>query len=235
MNLFSIPNILTLLNLFSGCLGVVFCLHGEIELVKYTVLISLVADYLDGFVARKLHSASPIGKELDSLADMVSFGVVPAAMFFFMFFSQQEIEGNTSSILKSSPAFILALFAALRLAKFNLDTRQSDNFIGLPTPAVTIFVLGVLEITLHQHHPLHSIASSVYVLYPMLFVLSVLMIAELPLLSLKFKSLKATKENRPRFILLIGCVGFMLSFGLVGCSFSILLYILLSLIFKPRI
>src|SRR5688572_12264958 len=140
--LLNLPNILTLINLFSGCMAVVFLFNYQAEWVPYCVLISLIADFLDGFAARFTKNTTDIGKELDSLADVVSFGVVPGAIIFHLLFQKFETAEMPYSFLRiylySSPAFIITLFAALRLAKFNLDTRQSENFYGLATPAATV-------------------------------------------------------------------------------------------------
>ncbi len=145
-----IPNSLTLLNLFSGCCGIVACLQNEYSLVPVFIGISLLADFLDGFVARALNVKSELGGQLDSLADMVTFGVLPGIMLYsIMHYNVNLLSLHTSfepkSILQDAwilIAFIYTLFACLRLAKFNLDTRQTENFIGLNTPSGAIFILG---------------------------------------------------------------------------------------------
>jgi CDP-diacylglycerol--serine O-phosphatidyltransferase len=131
-----IPNILTLSNLFAGCIGLVFAFDGNLIYASYAIWIAAIFDFFDGFSARMLNVSSPIGKELDSLADMVTFGVLPSMILY------QMIESHPIPNLGYG-AFILALFSALRLAKFNVDTRQSTTFIGMPTPAAAFFVSGL--------------------------------------------------------------------------------------------
>lgn len=167
MKLFAIPNWFTLGNLFCGCLGIVKCFEGDLVWAAYLVGIAAVLDFLDGFMARLFKVSSPVGKELDSLADMVTFGVLPGVIVFHLliFFIQligiagigtaaasgnfgsiwATANGTTSGWFAIMPyfAFVITLFSALRLAKFNVDTRQSDSFIGLPTPANTILIAAI--------------------------------------------------------------------------------------------
>ena len=131
-----IPNILTLSNLLAGCIGLVYAFNGNLVYASYAIWIAAIFDFLDGFSARMLKVSSPIGKELDSLADMVTFGVLPSVILFQMI-------GNQPYEYLSYGAFILALFSALRLAKFNVDTEQTTTFIGMPTPAAAFFVSGL--------------------------------------------------------------------------------------------
>ena len=146
-----IPNSLTLLNLFSGCCGIVACLQHLYFLVPIFIGISLVADFLDGFVARALNVKSELGGQLDSLADMTTFGVLPGIMLFSIisaksnFLTGISVTESTNFIIENPLAllgFVYTIFACLRLAKFNLDTRQTENFIGLNTPSGAIFILG---------------------------------------------------------------------------------------------
>ena len=139
MQLINLANILTLINLLSGCMAVVFAFNYQLELVPFCTLISLVADFFDGFAARFTKNPTDIGKQLDSLADIVSFGLVPGAIMFQLLFKIYSTGMNgyplDKAYLYSSPAFLLTLFAALRLAKFNIDTRQSNGFWAwLPRP-----------------------------------------------------------------------------------------------------
>lgn len=152
-----IPNMITLLNLFCGCTALVSIFYGEFLQAFTFVFIGGLADYSDGMVARWLNVKSPFGKELDSIADMVTFGVVPGAIMYMLInYSLSPIDINTVAsdplVLKQSfswmalPAFLIPVFAAIRLAKFNLDPRQSEEFIGLNTPACTMFVVGIMLI-----------------------------------------------------------------------------------------
>jgi len=230
--LFSLPNLFTLVNLFAGCLAIVFLFGYQTEWVPYCVLISLVADFLDGFAARFTKSSSEIGKQLDSLADVVSFGFVPGAILFHLLFMKFETSDMVFSLNRmyaySVPAFVVTLFAALRLAKFNLDTRQSENFYGLATPAATIFVVGLLLILLHNPFGLAHHILSGKVLYSTIAALSVLMLVDLPMFGFKFKSFD-WKENELRYVFIILSLGLLVAFKFAAVSLIIILYILISI------
>ena len=235
LSLFSLPNILTLINLFFGCMAVVFLFNYQIEWVPYCVLASLVADFLDGFAARFTKSASDVGKELDSLADVVSFGVVPGAIIFHLLFLKFESAEVPYSFLRiylySSPAFIITLFAALRLAKFNLDTRQGDGFIGLATPAAALFVVGLLLIFLNNSFGLAPLVYTGKVLYGTIGLLSVLMLAEIPMFGFKFKSF-GWKGNELRYLFIILSMVLLATLKFAAISLIIILYIILSIALK---
>lgn len=236
MRLFNLPNALTLVNLLAGCFAVVFIFSYQWDYVPFCVAVSLLADFLDGFAARFTKNSTDIGKELDSLADMVSFGLVPGAIVFQLLV--QLNESNTASspgtvMLLSAPGFLITLFAALRLAKFNLDTRQSDGFIGLATPAATIFVVGYLLVFLHglPYLGMQLNAYAVYFLYAFSLVLPVLMIAELPMFSFKFKNF-GWKGNEIRYVFIILSVVLLFTLKLAAISLIIVLYLLISVILK---
>lgn len=235
LSLFNIANILTLINLFSGCMAVVFIFNYQIELVPYCVLISLVADFLDGFAARLTKSASNIGLQLDSLADVVSFGVVPGAIIFQLLFQKYETSDALLStnrmFIYSAPAFIITLFAALRLAKFNVDTRQTDGFIGLATPAATMFVVGLLLIFLNNSYGLAPVIFTGKVLYGTIALLAVLMIAEIPMFSFKFKNY-GFAHNKVRYLFIILSVVLLATLKFAAISLIIILYIIVSVIQK---
>ena len=222
-----LPNAITCLNLLSGCVGIVFAFNSELKLAALTILISAILDFFDGMLARLLNAYSEIGKELDSLADMVSFGVLPAVIIFQLFLMSPQL-GNVSVWLNYS-AFLIAIFSALRLAKFNIDTRQSDHFIGLPTPA-NAMLIGSFPMIFDQGY----FFISSYILNPFfLFVfslgMSILLVAEIPLLSLKFKSL-AFSANLHRYILVFSSIILLLIFKFVAIPIIIFLYFILSLI-----
>ncbi len=236
MRLFNLPNALTLVNLLAGCFAVVFIFSYQWDYVPYCVVVSLLADFLDGFAARFTKNSTEIGKELDSLADMVSFGLVPGAIVFQLLL--QLNEGNTAStpttvLILSAPGFLITLFAALRLAKFNLDTRQSDGFIGLATPAATIFVVGYMLVFLHglPYLGMAMNAHASLILYGISLVLPVLMIAEIPMFSFKFKSF-GWKGNEIRYLFIILSVVLLLTLKLAAISLVIVLYIIISVILK---
>jgi len=283
MKLFSIPNILTLGNLACGCLAIVFAFQGNLFLVACLVGIAAVLDFLDGFVARALKQFSPIGKDLDSLADMVTFGVVPGIVMFCLisvganytdvfhtreyFAAHNELlpkVGNVSNLWNSSEyvgcqilrstspfavgiplmawiAFIIPLFSALRLAKFNNDTRQSDAFMGVPTPANAILICSlplVLNIGSNSPHapgiPFDLPEWQQFILNPWFLVclsllMSFLLIAELPLFALKFKSMK-WKGNEIRFSFITLCLIGLITLKFVALPLSIVLYIAISVV-----
>jgi CDP-diacylglycerol---serine O-phosphatidyltransferase len=230
--LFNIPNFLTLVNLFSGCLAVVFLFSYHADYVIWCMLISLVADFFDGMAARAFKLASDIGKELDSLADVVSFGVVPGAVFFYLLYNTAKVnytaESELQMTLYAGFGFVFTLFAALRLAKFNTDTRQSVDFIGLATPAATIYVVGLLQIYLSNSFELSAfIAQPLFVMLNIAF-LSFMMIAELPMFSFKFKSF-AWKANQIQFIFLAISIAMLIFLKFVALPLIILIYIALSI------
>lgn len=180
-----LPNLLTLTNLFLGCCAVVLLLDGRPDAAAWCTLGSFACDYADGLVARALKVAGDLGRQLDSLADVVSFGVSPAAMLYTL--AAQGVCGGLRLCPAALPAFILAVFAAYRLGKFNLDTRQKTYFLGLSTPAATVFVLGI---TLSAHHDLlgmKALAASVVSLYVLTAILSALMVSEIPMFGLKMR------------------------------------------------
>jgi CDP-diacylglycerol--serine O-phosphatidyltransferase len=221
----SIPNIITLANLFFGCLATVSIVQGDVMQAVQWILLAALADFLDGYVARLLQVQSPLGAELDSLADAISFGLVPGAICFHLL-------GGTSgetSIWKASPGFLLSLFAILRLGKFNLDTRQRDEFIGLPTPASTVFVMGWLLMVHYNSFGIAGILQEPAIIYALIALLSFLMNAELPMFSLKFKNLRWA-DNKYPFILLGTALPALLLWQEAALSMIIAWYIILSLI-----
>ena len=234
-----IPNILTLLNLLSGCIAIVFIFEDQLAMASYLLGLAALFDFLDGFFARLLKVQSPIGKDLDSLADMVSFGLVPGMILFKLIGYSIGISINTGIItLVPYIAFLIPLFSALRLAKFNNDERQTDVFIGLPTPANALLIASFPLILIQQSTlvginilPIQSLFLSTVFLIIMSVLLSYLLVAELSLLSLKFKTFN-WKENKIRFLFLgISCVLLILLYY-VAIPVIILLYILLSLFFQ---
>lgn len=235
MQLFNLPNILTLINLFSGCLSVVFAFNYRIDWLPYCVLVSLIADFFDGFAARFVKTNSELGKQLDSLADVVSFGLVPGIIMFWMLNNSLRADlhsfSGTEILLASAPSFVLTLFAALRLAKFNIDTRQTDGFIGLATPAATMFITGLLLIVLHNNFGFASLLYNKFLLYGIVVLVSFLMIAELPMFSFKFKSF-GWGGNEWRYVFIILSLVLLLTLKFAAISLIIVLYLLLSLTLK---
>ncbi len=226
-----IPNAITCLNLFTGCLALYFAFRGELVYSAYLIGIAAIFDFLDGMVARILGAYSEIGKQLDSLADMVSFGVVPGTiMFSLLSKSGQSVLGIPADILPFF-GFLITIFSALRLAKFNIDTRQTTSFIGLPTPACSLFV-GSLPLILAGGSLLYfEFILNPYLLLALTVILSYLLVAELPLFALKFKSLR-WKDNEVRFIFLGISVILLALVKFAAIPLIIVLYILLSIVKK---
>lgn len=218
-----IPNLLTCGNLFSGALALVFTLyHHQPEVAMALIVLAAVFDFFDGLVARALGVSSPIGKDLDSLADVVSFGLAPAAIVFF-----QLSQAYDASLL-SYGVFLLAPFAALRLAKFNNDTRQATSFLGLPVPSNALFFLGFSALLPAVSASLGTLATEILTL-ALTLIFGALMLSELPMFSFKLKPapLKALWKQLVLIVVAVLSVAFL---GWVGCSVTILSYLLLSVL-----
>ena len=252
----NLPNLFTLLNLIFGCIAIVFALQTEHiniytndeftssfnipEKLSYAALFlyaSALVDFLDGFVARFFKSSSEMGKQLDSLADVVSFGVAPGVIFYQllrMSFIREE-NGLDISIIWLLPAFLFAAAAAYRLARFNLDTSQSYGFKGVPTPAAGLLVAS-LPLILHYGNRFIDVNEwlvNKWVLYTLIIVLSWLMVSRLPMIALKFKGL-SLKNDMPKLILLaIGVLTTVLVKWL-AVPIIFIAYIILSLAFKNK-
>lgn len=228
-----IPNTITLINLFCGCCALVSVFNEMYVAVFWFLFFGGLADYADGFVARYLKVNSILGKELDSLADMVSFGVVPGAIIYMMLFNHPLTTGYyfQQINLMALPAFLITVFSALRLARFNIDTRQSEDFIGLNTPSVTMFVTGLMLIYHFDSFGFGEIVFHPYFLYPIIIVLSYLLVAELPMFSMKFKGMK-WKGNERRIIFLILAFTSFAFLREVSFSLMIALYVLFSVFDK---
>lgn len=221
-----IPNAVTCLNLFSGCIACIMAFNGLYQWALTFIILSAIFDFFDGMLARLLHAYSNIGKDLDSLADDVSFGVAPSLMVFTLL---REVYPATGTILERClpyTAFLIAVFSALRLAKFNNDSRQTTSFIGLPVPANALFWASLVAGG-HDVLPAHPLLSA-YVI-PAVCLFSWLLVSEIPMFSLKFKNL-TWKDNRTTFIFLIGCIPLLILQGIYGFAAVIIWYILLSLI-----
>ena len=215
-----IPNTITCCNLLSGCVSILFTCNNHILWASAMIFVAAVFDFLDGFAARTLDAKSPIGGELDSLSDVVSFGVAPSFIVAW-FLSKSGIGWWVHDVnLFPMLGFILAAFAAVRLAKFNIDTRQSHNFIGLPVPAVGLFIASL---------PFFTMEINPYLLLAMVAIFSWLMISEVPFFSFKIKNLKF-KDNVLRYFVVIFAVIALIIMKLAALPFVFLFYILLSVI-----
>lgn len=224
INLFTIPNAMTLGNLLCGCLGIQWVLEGQLLWASVAIFVALILDFGDGFVARLLKQSSPLGQQLDSLADAVTFGVLPS--FMLKYFLEQAGMAPPYSYF----AFTMALFSVLRLAKFNIDTRQHDQFIGLPTPANAMVVASLPWI-------LQSSGSWVTFFYDLPFlvsytvIISYLLIAELPLMAFKFKQF-TWKGNEFRYSFLALSAVFLVLGQWVAIPGIVLGYVLVSVVMK---
>ena len=215
-----IPNTITCCNLLSGCVSILFTCNNHILWASAMIFIAAVFDFFDGFAARALDAKSPIGGELDSLSDVVSFGVAPSFIVAW-FLSRSGIGWWVHDVnLFPMLGFILAAFAAVRLAKFNIDTRQSHNFIGLPVPAVGLFIASL---------PFFTMTINPYLLLVMVAIFSWLMISEVPFFSFKIKNLRF-KDNVLRYFVVIFAVIAVIIMKLAALPFVFLFYILLSVI-----
>lgn len=232
MNLIKhIPNAITCGNLICGCLGIIEVFNGRLTNASLLMLLAGVLDFFDGFVARLLHVQSPIGKELDSLADVITFGALPGFIIYYLI----GLDFNANIFMANNwcyVALLIPVFSALRLAKFNIDTRQSDQFIGVPTPANAIF-LGSLPFLIQNQHFKEFAFTQPDILQMCLVVAcvvcSLMLVAPLPLIALKFKNF-GWKGNEARFVLIALSALLLIVLQTLALPFIILLYVLISLV-----
>lgn len=223
-----IPNTITCMNLFSGCVACVMAFKGELLLASLFIYLGAVFDFFDGMVARLLKVSSPIGKELDSLADCITFGMAPGLIMFSFLLTYCE----APCVYVPYVAFLIPVFSALRLAKFNIDERQTSSFIGLPTPANAVFLASsaaLFDIEGYNVEALKPFMQNVYVVIAVILVMCYLLVCELPMFSLKFKSLKWV-DNKSQFILIGSSVILLAVFRLAAIPMIILLFIFMSVI-----
>lgn len=265
----NIPNAITCGNLLCGCLGILATNSFALDKAFYLLLIAAILDFFDGFVARLLKVSSPIGKDLDSLADMVTFGVLPGFIMYkilgltILHFNKEvaidiyttfsigeptlDILGNLKvdfpMLFIPFIAFIIPIFSAIRLAKFNNDLRQTDSFIGLPTPANGLLIssLGFILIYYSNKSIFSNVNTLIFNIYSLIFLtlaLSFLLVANLPLIALKFKNF-TWADNKIRFIFLGLSLVLLVAFQFVGIPLVIILYILVSIVnnifFKKKV
>ncbi|GGK52313.1 MULTISPECIES: CDP-alcohol phosphatidyltransferase family protein [Flavobacteriaceae] len=236
-----IPNLLTLLNLLCGTIAVIFAVNNELELAAYLVLLGIFFDFFDGFAARIFSVEGELGKQLDSLADVVTSGVVPGIVVYKLLQTKKSIEIFNTEIVSWKTediellpflGLIFTLAAAYRLAKFNIDERQTSSFIGLPTPAAALVVLSLpLILNYSSLEFATTLIENKWFLIGLTAVLSFLMNAEIPLFSLKFKDY-SWKNNRIKYVFLILTIILVISLQFIAIPLVILLYILLSIFFK---
>ena len=204
----SIPNTITSMNLLSGAIGVILCLGGDVRTAFLLMLASAVFDFFDGLAARALGAYSDIGKELDSLADMISFGLLPSLML-----HQTMVQGGIDGAVTFIP-LLLAVFSALRLAKFNIDERQHDSFIGLATPSAAMICGSLCHFVAgHSDSGLAAICASSWVLPILSVLLSALLVSEIPMFSMKFGKGKCADKMTVRIR-----IGFLVLLLLIGLA-----------------
>ena len=227
----NIPNTLTSCNLFSGCIAAYMAFHDNYKEALLFIVLGAMFDFFDGMTARLLHVSSPIGKELDSLADDITFGLAPAAIAFSLFKEvyYPDFLMPVAGIMPYT-AFLIAVFSGLRLAKFNIDERQTSSFIGMPTPANALFWASL---AVGGHSFLISDNFNAIYLFVLVVVMSLLLVAELPMFSLKFKDL-SWGHNKVSYIFLIVSLPLLIIFQLSGIAAVIIWYILLSLATRKK-
>jgi CDP-diacylglycerol--serine O-phosphatidyltransferase len=249
-----VPNLFTLLNLIFGCLAIVFTLQNgimitvsaagtemlyipeQIWMASLFIGLAALVDFLDGFVARLFNAGSEMGKQLDSLSDLVSFGVAPAMIiyqFLRLSIANQE-NGLDASIVGVLPAFLIPCAAAWRLARFNLDTSQSYSFKGMPVPAAGIFVASLPLIYYNVSEVwIKDLLINKWVLYAIVFALCGLMVSKLPLMALKFKDFSIT-NNWPKYLLVVIAIVSFLLLQWLAIPLTVVAYVLVSLLFKSK-
>lgn len=236
-----IPNLITCLNATSGSVAVLLAFHGHLSAAAVAILLAMIFDFFDGFAARLLHVASPLGKELDSLADAISFGLAPAVLAHSLISDVAVFQSFTApyvyqpwfhALLVYAPVLIPP-FSVYRLAKFNLDTRQAHSFIGLPTPANALFWVALVLCYHYAHAAFLQLWASPVLLALCAVILSVLLVTEIPMFSLKLTSF-SWRANRPLYVYLLLLVLGTILYGIPAFTFAIPLYILVSLLLKNK-
>ena len=230
-----IPNLITLANLFCGTLATIFAVEGDLELAGLCIVLGIGFDFFDGFAARLLNVQGELGKQLDSLADMVTSGVAPGIIMMQLLETSQA-DSFANSVTDYIPylGLLLTLAACYRLANFNIDTRQSDSFIGIPTPAMALFVISLPLIGLYSDVSFFTdLVHNNYFLIAVTFLLCYLMNAELPLFALKFKSF-GFKENAMKYVFLLISVLLLVLLKFVAIPLIIVIYVVVSVVSNLR-
>jgi CDP-diacylglycerol---serine O-phosphatidyltransferase len=224
-----IPNTITLLNLLAGIFSIYFGMQGDLLFSAYCIFVAAIFDFFDGFTARMLHAKSDIGEQLDSLADVISFGVAPGFIMFHMINLSlgSDFESNLPFF-----GFIIPLFSALRLAKFNVDENQTDSFVGVPTPTVALLVASfpIIILQTYAENPglYYNIILNPYFLVGIAVAFSLLMVSPLPMFALKFKSFR-WKSNQVQYIFVVVSLSIVVFLGFAAVPIIVLFYLLLSI------
>lgn len=225
-----IPNILTMANLFFGCGSMICLLIGEWDKAILFTGISAIADFFDGWAARKLKVQGPLGIQLDSLADVISFGIVPGVIVYIFLCNSLNLPTTPVSQFSwyAMPAFILTVYSAYRLGKFNIESNSDGDFTGLNTPSNTLFFIGLLWLYKENDY-IHSLLMNASILYILIVIMSLLMISPLKMFSFKVKSYEF-KDNIYRIALLIGIILMIVFLGIAAVSLAVIWYLILSFI-----
>jgi len=233
-----IPNSITSLNLLSGCISILLSFEGYMLAAVYLIFLAAIFDFLDGMTARLLKAYSVLGKELDSLADVVSFGVAPAFIVFQMMkislFGSEHVPliefVPTWKVLFLLVPFLIPVLSAIRLAKFNIDERQTDSFIGLPTPANALFFVSLYIVTITTKYDfIITLIYNKYFLTSLIIIFSLLLVAEFPMFSLKLKNL-SLKDNKIRYLFVGLSLILLILLHSIAVPVIIILYLILSAI-----
>lgn len=232
-----IPNFFTLLNLVFGCLSITNAFSNNHEWAAYFIGLAVIADFLDGFIARIMNFQSQLGKQLDSLADMVTFGIAPSAMMYHMIkypFSENLSMSEFAMLLGIAHfacylAYLIAVFSAIRLARFNIDDNENHFFKGLPTPANALFISFLFLLTKEDLWGLKAYILNPFVLLGLTILLCILLVSKIPMFSLKFHNYNWA-ENKIKYVFLVLSAGILSVFYFAGIPLIIILYIILSVI-----
>ena len=225
-----IPNLITLINLFCGCIAVVFVSESNYEMAFYMVCLGIFFDFFDGFFARLFKVSSPLGLQLDSLADMVTSGVVPGYVMYTLFVKSANPHDVIGSAFIPFLGFIVTLGSCYRLANFNIDTRQTDSFIGLPTPANALFILSLpLVIEFSDSLMIFEILTNHWVLLGIALCSAYVLNAEIPLFALKIKKFNL-KDNALQIVFLLISLIMLIFLHYIAIPLIIIFYVLLSVV-----
>jgi len=225
-----IPNLITLINLFCGCIAVVFVSESNYEMAFYMVCLGIFFDFFDGFFARLFKVSSPLGLQLDSLADMVTSGVVPGYVMYTLFVKSANPHDVIGSAFIPFLGFIVTLGSCYRLANFNIDTRQTDSFIGLPTPANALFILSLpLVIEFSDSLMIFEILTNHWVLLGIALCSAYILNAEIPLFALKIKKFNL-KDNALQIVFLLISLVMLIFLHYIAIPLIIIFYVLLSVV-----
>ncbi|MDR2010839.1 MAG: CDP-diacylglycerol--serine O-phosphatidyltransferase [Bacteroidales bacterium] len=219
-----IPSFITSMNLVCGAIATIMALQGNVHTAIFLIILAAVFDFFDGFVARLLHASSEFGKQMDSLADVISFGFAPSVLLYNLILTNDILHGYFPLI-----SILIVVFAALRLAKFNIDTEQTVEFRGLPTPAATLLIISICWYCNDYNNSITEFLTTNYVIIALIIGISALMVSRIRLFSLKIKSF-SLKSNIWQIILIACAVVLLIIFKILGIGLTIILYIGLSIL-----